>query len=99
MFKEMSMNLREWGSNSQTLRNLFKKEDHFDGKEMKVLGTTWNMDADCIYTPVKESCDPKISTKKQILKRTASIFDPYRIFRSISFACQTIMTRLMENGC
>ena len=41
MFKEMSMNLREWGSNSQTLRNLFKKEDHFDGKEMKVLGTTW----------------------------------------------------------
>ena len=46
IFKEMSMNLREQGSNSQTLRNSFKKEDCFDGKEMKVLGTIWNMDDD-----------------------------------------------------
>ena len=38
IFKEMSMNLKECGSNSQTLRNSFKK-DRFDGKEMKVLGT------------------------------------------------------------
>ena len=50
IFKEMSMKLREWGSNFQTLRNLFNKEDRFDGKEMKVLSTTWNMDDDCIYT-------------------------------------------------
>ena len=76
MFKEMPMNLREWGSNSQTLRNSFKKEDRFDGKEMKVLGTTWNMGDDCIYTPIKESYVPEISTKRQILNRTASIFDP-----------------------
>ena len=53
MFKEMSMNLREWGSNSQTRRNSFKKEDHFDGKEMKMLGTIWNMNDDCIYISVK----------------------------------------------
>ena len=55
MFKEMPMNLREWGSNSQTLKNSFKKEDRFDGKEMKVLDTTWNMGDDCIYRPIKES--------------------------------------------
>ena len=54
LFKEMSMNLREWCSNSQTLRNSFKKEDRFDGKEMKVLGIIWNMNDNCIYTPVKE---------------------------------------------
>ena len=53
MFKEMSMNLREWGSNSQTRRNSFKKEDDFDGKEMKMLGTIWNMNDDCIYISVK----------------------------------------------
>ena len=29
IFKEMSMNLREWGSNSKTLRNSFSKEDCF----------------------------------------------------------------------
>ena len=76
----MSMNLREWGSNFQTLRNSFKKEDCFDGKEMKVLGTTWNMDDHCIYAPVKESYEPEISTKRHILKRTASIFDPLGSF-------------------
>ena len=80
MFKEMSMNLREWSSNSQTLRNLFKKEDRFDGKEMKVLDTTWNMDDKYIYAPVKESYDLEISTKRQTLKRTASISDSLRFF-------------------
>ena len=47
---------------------------------MKVLGTIWNMNDDCIYTPVKESYDSEISTKRQILKRTASIFDPLGFF-------------------
>ena len=79
-FKEMSINLREWGSHSRTLRNSFKKEDFFDGKEMKVLGKTWNMDDDCIYAPVKESYEPEISTKRKILKRIASIFDPLGFF-------------------
>ena len=77
---EMSMDLREWGSNLWTLTNSFKKEDCFDGKEIKVLGTTWNMDDDCIYTSIKESYEPKISTKRQILKRTTSIFDPLGFF-------------------
>ena len=43
---------------------------------MKVLGTIWYMDYDWIYTQVKESYEPEISTKRQILKRTASIIDP-----------------------
>ena len=47
------MNLGEWGSNSQTLRNSFKKENYFDGTKMKVLGTICNTDDDCIFTPVK----------------------------------------------
>ena len=59
----MSVNLREWGSSSQTLRSSFRKEDPFDGKEMKVLGIIWNMNDDCIYTPVKESYEPETFTK------------------------------------
>ena len=85
------MNLREWGSNFQTLRNSFKKEDCFDGKEMKVLGTTWNMDDHCIYAPVKESYEPEISTKRHILREYFYI-RPIRVFQPISFECQTIIT-------
>ena len=47
---------------------------------MKVLGTIWNMNEDCIYTPVKESYESEIFTKRQILKKTASIFDPLGFF-------------------
>ena len=36
IFMEISINLWEWRSNFQTLRNSFKKEDCFNGKEMKV---------------------------------------------------------------
>ena len=82
IFKEMSMNLRERGSNSQTLRNSVKKEDRFDGKEIMLLDTIWNMNDDCIYTPVKEPYEPEISTKRQISKRTASIFDSSGFFNS-----------------
>ena len=63
IFKEMSMNLREWGLNSRTLRNSFKKEDCFNDKEMNVLGTIWNINDNCIYTPVKESYEPETSTR------------------------------------
>ena len=59
--------LQIYEQGQQTLRNSFKKEDRFVGKEMKLLGTIWNMDDDCIYTPVKESYEPEISAKRQIL--------------------------------
>ena len=92
----MSMKLREWGSNFQTLRNLFNKEDRFDGKEMKVLSTTWNMDDDCIYTSVKKSYEPEISAKRQILKRTASIFDLLVFFNSSLLDAKLLLFELWK---
>ena len=59
--------LQMYEQGQQTLRNSFKKEDRFDGKEMKVLDTIWNMDDNCIYAPVKESYEPEVSAKRQIL--------------------------------
>ena len=38
MFREMSMNLREWGSNSKNLCEQFEVDDRVEGTEMKVLG-------------------------------------------------------------
>ena len=84
IFKEMSMNLREWGSSFQTIRNSFKKVDYFDEKEMKVLSTTWNMDDNCIYTPVKESNEPEIYTKTDFEKNCFYIW-PIKIFQPIIF--------------
>ena len=96
MFKEMSMNLRDWVSDSQTLRNSIKKEDRFDGKETKVLSTTWNMDDNCVYTPVKESYEPEISSKRQIVKRIASIFDPLGFFNQSLLNAKLLLRNLWK---
>ena len=92
----MSMNVREWGLNSQTLRNSFKKEDRFNGKEMKVLNIIWNMNYYCIYTPVKESYEPEISTKRQILKRTASIFEPLGFLNPLLLNAKLLLRNLWK---
>ena len=92
----MSMNVREWGLNSQTLRNSFKKEDRFNGKEMKVLNIIWNMNDYCIYTPVKESHEPEISTKRQILKRTASIFETLGFLNPLLLNAKLLLRNLWK---
>ena len=92
----MSMNVREWDLNSQTLRNSFKKEDRFNGKEMKVLNIIWNMNDYCIYAPVKESYEPEISTKRQILKRTASIFDPLGFLNPLLLNAKLLLRNLLK---
>ena len=92
----MSVNLREWGSSSQTLRSSFRKEDPFDGKEMKVLGIIWNMNDDCIYAPVKESQEPEIFTKRHILRRTASIFDPLGFFNPSHLKAKLLLRDLWK---
>ena len=63
---------------------------------MKVLGTTWNMDDYCIYTSVKESCEPEMSTKRQILKRTASIFDLLGFFNSSLLNAKLLLCDLWQ---
>ena len=50
----MSMNLREWASNSTTLQWNFKDEDKYHWKDMKVLGMLWDIFGDQISIPVKD---------------------------------------------
>ena len=50
----MSMNLREWASNSITLQQNFKEEDKYHEKEMKILGMLWDFYGDQISIPLKD---------------------------------------------
>ena len=54
LFQEMSMNLREWTSNSITLQQNFKVEDKYHGKDMQILGMLWDIYGDQISIPVKD---------------------------------------------
>ena len=94
----MSMNLREWGSNSDTLRTSFAKEDRFDGAEMKVLGLIWNMYDDNVHIPIKESDELETYTKRHILKKTASVFDPLGFFNPVLLNAKLLLRELWKLG-
>ena len=52
-FKEISMNLREWKSNSNTLNQIFNK-DEMNGTTVKVLGLHWDTVTDKLAIPTEK---------------------------------------------
>ena len=53
-FGGMSMNLREWGSNSATFMNHLPEEDKVSSTVVKVLGLDWDRDRDTLSISTKE---------------------------------------------
>ncbi|CAM1298626.1 Uncharacterised protein r2_g835 [Pycnogonum litorale] len=74
IFKEISMNVREWNTNSPPCRNHIPDCDRNTDTHVKVLGLTWNRDDDNLY--VKNPQKKEVHTKRGVLQIIASIFDP-----------------------
>lgn len=81
-FKELSMNIRDWMSNSQELMKIIPP--HLKMKQTdkcKVLGLTWNVKEDFLELKLNEEIFQKhtnpMLTKRDVLKTLARIFDPY----------------------
>ena len=77
VFKEASMNLREWLSSSPEVNRNILPEDQVESKVTKVLGMVWNTQSDelSITTKKFEIAEPA-TTKRQVLATIASIYDP-----------------------
>ena len=74
---EISMNLRDWKSNSQNLNETFSVNDRMNGTAIKVLGLQWNTNADQLMISTDKFQRAEISTtKRQVLMAVASLFDP-----------------------
>ena len=77
IFKDASMNLREWSSNSRVLNHIFEFSDRAGCDSVKVLGHTWNAESDSIS--LKEPTNILKSqnlSKRNVLKELSSVFDP-----------------------
>ena len=81
IFREASMNLREWISNDSLLNEFIANEDKASCDSAKVLGHTWNIQSDSLslkkQSPAKETTTP---TKRSVLSKIASVFDPLGLF-------------------
>ena len=78
VFQESSMNLREWGSNCKEFLKSIPEQDGVKETITKVLGILWNTVADQLA--VKGSKPTECSSKREVLKSIATVFDPLGFF-------------------
>ena len=76
IFKEASMNLREWVTNNETVNQFIPFSDRATCDSVKVLGHTWSVEQDTISLKNPSTVVSKIPTKRSVLKQVASVFDP-----------------------
>ncbi|XP_049887000.1 uncharacterized protein LOC126381584 [Pectinophora gossypiella] len=72
-FMDISMNLREWASNSEDfIKNI---PDATEDKNVKILGLTWALEEDTLELRLKH-INRLANTKREVLKVIASVYDP-----------------------
>ena len=94
---DMSMNIREWSSNSEKFLNRVPEKDQVSQDVIKVLGMQWNRQNDTLNVPEKIMKCTKF-TKREILKVTASTFDPSGYFTPIVLRAKLLLQRLWREG-
>ena len=95
LFRTASMNLWEWASNSQQFMEFIPPADKAANSEQKILGIKWNLSNDTLSVP-GSSADKieNISTKREVLQMTASIFDPLGFFAPIVLKAKLFLKKL-----
>jgi hypothetical protein len=76
LFAKASMNVREWSSNSKEFIRQLPVCDKTTGAIIKVLGITWDTQADTLLIHSTSSQLINSITKRHVLKFLASYFDP-----------------------
>ena len=66
-FSEISMNLRDWKSNSQNLNRVFPESDRMNGTTIKVLGMQWNTDTDQLMISTDKFQREETAVTKRLL--------------------------------
>ena len=95
LFLTASMNMRDWASNSKEFMEFVPQQDKANSHEHNVLGLTWNLASDELTVPgPSNSKMDHASTKREILKVIASIFDPLGYFSPTILEAKVFMKEL-----
>lgn len=99
MFNEGSMNLRAWISNNDEVNATFTTADKAEVKSLKVVGHKWNIADDTIFlkTTITNSSVQHM-TKRIILKRIASIFDPMGLICPVMLPVKVFLQNLWSKN-
>ena len=93
------MNLRAWISNNDEVNATFTTADKAEVKSLKVLGHKWNIADDTISlkTTITNSSVQNM-TKRLILKRIASIFDPMGLICPVMLPVKVFLQNLWSKN-
>ncbi|CAC5421232.1 unnamed protein product [Mytilus coruscus] len=94
IFSAASMNLREWASNSQKVLKCIPKEDQANREKLKVLGLTWTIKDDTLTVNSARNNNMFPVTKREVLQRVASVFDPLGFFTPVTLRTKLFLQML-----
>ncbi|CAG2200066.1 unnamed protein product [Mytilus edulis] len=94
IFSDASMNLREWASNSQKFLECIPKEDQANREKLKVLGLTWTIKDDTLTVNSARNDIMFPITKREVLQRVASVFDPLGFFTPVTLRTKLFLQML-----
>ncbi|XP_063544854.1 uncharacterized protein LOC134753023 [Cydia strobilella] len=103
VFEQLSMNMRDWISNNQSLMDKIP-EHHRSVKhgQVKVLGLMWNVEEDTLKLNLTEdhfSTDPPIDTKRKVLRALARVYDPCGFVCPLMLSMKLIFQNICEKKC
>ena len=76
-FKDISMNIRCWKSNSMIMNSSIPKDDQLEKTTVKVLGLQWHTETDQLKVPTdKFNNTVQATTIREVLATIASLYDP-----------------------
>jgi ribonuclease HI len=98
-FQKAGFNLRSWASNYENLRDIARTEDFIDeDTTTKVLRMRWDSENDILTFPHR--CNMiSIShplTKRELLKQSASIYDPLGILNPLTVRSKLLLQSLWQ---
>ena len=95
IFSSVSLDLREWSSNSEEFLEKIPEHHRAEGCLFKVLGISWNTKDDCLritgFDKEKFRC---VTTKREALQAVASVYDPLGYFTPVTLVAKLFLHSL-----
>ncbi len=99
IFRNCSMNLREWTSNDTELMKNIAEIDRAKSEKPKVMGLVWDLSQDALLVPGADTATEKpVTTKRQLLHALAKIFDPLGFFSPATVKMKTLLQSLWRES-
>lgn len=99
VFQQASMNMREWMSNSVSLKEYIPDYDQAKQDKVKILGLKWNMSADILSLEVSSKPSENPNTKRDALSIISGVYDPLGFVTPVTLFGKLFMQDLWRHDC